>query len=79
MWWEADNPITLLLLLYICQKPFFFFLVDIVKINIPVAGKEGAVCRLVLRDLQSVRCGIASPLHWLQSWSCCLHVLGLYT
>lgn len=31
-------------------------------------GKEGAVCRLIPRDLQSVRCEIAFPLQWLQSW-----------
>lgn len=50
----------------------FFFLVCIVKINIAVDGKERAVCRLIPRDLQSVRCEIAFSLQWLQSWSCIL-------
>lgn len=39
------------------------------KINIPADGKEGVVCRLIPRDLQSVRCEIAFSLQWLQSWS----------
>lgn len=50
----------------------FFFplpLVCIVKINIPTDGKEGVVCGLIPRDLQSVRCEIAFSLQWLQSWS----------